>query len=154
MAYPQLPNAARGSPAAVGDGEMDGQAHRDDIRAELGGFFTGHAEGTVTGGSFAFDEDTLRGLVTDWLDLARTYQKSVNDAAYMAQVEGPGLDFASQAHAEAANASGRSYLAYLQQNGDYCLQQAQLFQNALDDYLGVEHRNVAAIDKSGPQAGI
>ena len=28
------------------------------------------------------------------------------------------------------------------------------FQNSLDDYLGVEHRNVAEINKSGPQAGI
>jgi hypothetical protein len=135
---------------------LDGQLHRDNIRSELGGFFaTGHTEGTITNGTFSFDEDTLNSLVTDWLDLATHYEDSINGSAYMAQVEGPGLDFASGAHAKTANASGRSYLDYLQQNQAYCTEQAQQFQNALDDYLGIEHRNVTEINKSGgPQAGI
>lgn len=30
-------------------------------------------------------------------------------------------------------------------------QQAQLFQDALNEYLGVEHTNVTDINKSGPQ---
>lgn len=129
--------------------------HRDHIRSELGGFFShGHAEDTVTSGGFAYDEDTLRSLVTDWLNLADSYRDSAENAARMVQVEGPGLDFASQAHANAANESGKSYLHYLVQNQAYCTQQAQLFQNALDDYLGVEYTNVAEINKSGSQAGI
>jgi hypothetical protein len=134
---------------------MDGQLHRDHIRSELGGFFsTGHAEGTITTGTFAFDEDALTGLVTDWLNLAKSYHESVHNAARIAQIEGPGHDFASGTHAVAANKSGQSYLDYLRHNRDYCGQQAQLFQNALDDYLGVEHKNVTEINKSGPQAGI
>jgi hypothetical protein len=52
---------------------LDGQLYRDHIRSELGGFFSqGHAEGTFTTGTFAYDEDTLRGLVGDWQDLAKS----------------------------------------------------------------------------------
>lgn len=134
---------------------MDGQLHRDHIRSELGGFFSqGHTEGAFTTGTFAYDEDTLRTLVTDWLELFHHYEQSRNAATNMAQVSGPGVDFASEAQANAANESAEAYRTYLQQNVDYCKQQAQLFQNSLDDYLGVEHRNVAEINKSGPQAGI
>lgn len=134
---------------------MDGELHRDHIRSELGGFFDqGHTQGTVTTGTFAYDEDTLRSLVQDWLAIADHYRESFVDATDMARVTGPGTDFASLAHADGANESGRSYVAYLQRNFDYCNEQAQLFQNALDDYLGIEHRNVTEINKSGPQAGI
>lgn len=134
---------------------MDGQLQKDHIRSELGGFFSqGHAEGSFTTGTFAYDEDTLRGLVTDWLDLSRHYSESMVKNARMAQVEAPGTDFASEAHANVATDSGKSYLTYLQQNRDHCNEQAQQFQNALDDYLGIEHRNVTEINKSGPKAGI
>ena len=134
---------------------MDGQLHRDHIRSELGGFFSqGHTEGAFTTGSFAYDEDTLRGLVGDWLAISRHYRDSYSASEEMAQVSGPGNDFASKAQANAANGSAGSYLAYVQRNADYCEQQAQLFQNALDDYLGIEHRNVIDINKTGPQAGI
>ncbi|HEY7592787.1 MAG TPA: hypothetical protein VH969_06495 [Actinophytocola sp.] len=134
---------------------MDGALHRDHIRSELGGFFgQGHAEGTVTTGTFAYDEDTLRGLVKDWLAIADHYRESMRDASKMAQVVGAGTDFASAAHANAASHSGKSYLSYLQQNRDYCTQQAQLCQDTLDSYLGVEHTNVSEINKSGPKAGI
>ena len=134
---------------------LDGQLHKDHIRAELGGFFSqGHAEGSVTTGTFAYDEDTLRDLVKDWLTISQHYRKSHTTATEMGQVSGPGADFASKAQATAANESAESYLSYLQRNADYCDQQAQLFQNALDDYLGIEHRNIVEINKSGPQAGI
>jgi len=134
---------------------MDGELHKQNIRSELSGFFTqGHTDGTVVNGRFEFDEGTLRGLVTDWLNLADHYGKSTLHANKMAQIDPPGEDLASGAHASVANASGQSYVAYIQQNQDYCIHQAQLFQNALDDYLGVEHRTVTEINKSGPRAGI
>jgi hypothetical protein len=134
---------------------MDGDLHKQNIRSELSGFFTqGHTEGTVTGGHFEYDEDTLRGLVTDWLTLAAHYERSVRNSDRMSQIQGPGTDFASRAQAEVANVSGMSYLNHLKTTREFCDQQAQLFQNALDDYLGVEHRNVTEINKSGPQAGI
>jgi len=128
---------------------------RDRISSELGGFFSqGHTEGTITTGTFAYDEDTLRSLVTDWLALTDHYRESVRNATSMIRVEGPGRDIASESHAAVANSSGESYVAYLQQNLSYCAEQAQQFQNALDDYVGVEHRNVTEINKSGPRAGI
>jgi hypothetical protein len=134
---------------------MDGELHKENIRSELSGFFTqGHTEGTIANGSFEFDEGAIRGMVTDWNDLAEHYSASLRGSAFMAQVDGPGLDFASEGQAKAANMSGRSYLEYLEQNRDFCLQQAQQFQYALDDYLGVEHKNETEINKSGPQAGI
>jgi hypothetical protein len=137
---------------------MDGQLQRDHIRSELGGFFSqGHAEGSFTTGTFAYDEDTLRSLVKDWLDLARSYSASKRDSRVMATVTGPGKDFASDAQAGAASAHGGAYTSYLDSNFTYCNDQAQLFQNALDDYLGIEHRNVTEINKSddrGPRPGI
>jgi hypothetical protein len=134
---------------------MDGELHKENIRSELSGFFTqGHTEGTIANGSFEFDEGAMRGLVTDWRNLADNYSKSITSATYMSQVVGPGSDFASAGQAQAANLSGEAYVRYLQQNYDYCQQQADLFQSALDDYLDVEHKNTTEINKPGPQAGI
>jgi hypothetical protein len=137
---------------------MDGQLHQDHIRSELGGFFSqGHAEGSFTTGTFAYDEDTLRSLVSDWMDLAKSYLDSQRAARNMTSVTGPGNDFASQAQADAATSHGAAYSGYLDTNYTYCTDQAQLFQDALDDYLGIEHRNVTEINRSGergPQPGI
>jgi hypothetical protein len=134
---------------------MDGQLYRDHIHSELGGFFSqGHAEGTFTTGTFAYDEDTLRGLVGDWQAISSHYQGSIAAATNMGRVSGPGTDFASEAQANASNNSAASYHAYLERNARYCDQQAQVFQNALDDYLGIEHRNVTEINKSGRSSGI
>jgi hypothetical protein len=97
----------------------------------------------------------MRSLIKSWLDLAYSYDDSRQNARTMAEVVGPGLDFASEQQAVAASKSGGAYLRYVSHNRDYCLNQAQLFQNALDDYLGIEHANVSGIDQSGePQAGI
>lgn len=116
-------------------------------------------QGAITTGTFEFDEATMRGLVEEWLALAEDYDTSFRDSDVLTSVEGPGLDFASHSHAEAANASGRAYREYLQRNREYCFEQAQLFQNALHDYLGIEHTNVTQIGDAGrpldgPQAGI
>jgi hypothetical protein len=127
---------------------MDGQLYRD-ANAKLGGIASGSTTGSITNGTFAYDEPTMRSLVTNWLDLADDYDLSLDESLRIAQVEGPGLDYASKAQADAANASGRAYLAYLEHNRDYCYEQAQLCQNALDDYLGVEHHNVKEINQSG-----
>jgi hypothetical protein len=123
---------------------MPGQLHRGaPVRA------TGTTEATITTGSFTYDEATLEGLVREWLDLAHDYAKSLRDSRDLVKVVGPGLDFASESVAVAANAYGKNYLAYLQSNRDYCFDQAQSCQNALDDYLGVERRNVTEIGQAG-----
>lgn len=128
---------------------------RDQIRSELGGFFSqGHTQGTVISGTFAYDEDELRQLVTRWLDLAESYQTSVSTTAPMTSVSGPGLEFASEGQANAANASGNSYREHLRTSYQYCVDQAQKCQDALDEYLGVEHHNVEKMIDAGPRAGI
>lgn len=132
---------------------MDSQSHRDAINADLAGMFSrGTTQGSVTGGSFAYTEPEMRAIITNWLDLADSYRQSQRNAEIMSRIEPPAHDFASQLHAAAANRSAESYQGYLKHNTDYCLQQAQLFQATLDDYLGVEHTNVTEMDKVDPQS--
>jgi hypothetical protein len=130
---------------------MDSQRHHDSITAELAGMFGNTTQGSFTTGGFSFSESQLRTIVTNYLDLAHSYEQSMDDTIGMKMVEGPGLDFASQSFADAANRSGRSLTESFMDARDYCLEQAQLCQNALDDYLGVEHTNITEINKQGPQ---
>jgi hypothetical protein len=133
---------------------------RHEVGAVLSNIAGASMQGTITTGGFSFDEPTLRSLITEWTELAEDYDSSFRESQHIARVVGPGLDYASKAQAEAANRSGRAYLEYLQHNRDYCYREAQLCQDALDDYLGVEHHVVTEISKSGqplddgPQQGI
>lgn len=99
-------------------------------------------------GSFSFDPDELQSLIRKWRELADDYADSVDKAERMATVQPPGNDFASEAQATAANDSGGSYLAYLRHNAQYCNDQADLFQTALNDYLGIEDTNATEFDKN------
>ena len=131
---------------------MDGQAHHDSINAQLTGMLTPHTtEGSITGGSFAFTESDMKTIIQNWLDLADSYRQSLTNAEVMSRILPPADDLASRFHAAAANRSAESYREYLEHNKEYCEQQAQLFQSALDDYLGVEDTNVIEIDKTAPQ---
>jgi len=102
--------------------------------------------GPSEGGTFVYDEATLRSLVTKWVELADHYHGSLNRTA-MGAVQPPGKDFASEAMAGSANSSGKAYMVYLTRNYWYCIRQAQLLQDTLDDYLGVEHHNVIEFTK-------
>lgn len=137
---------------------MNSQQHRDAITGELSGWFNSNTtEGTVTGGSFAFTEDQIRAVVKNYLDLADSYDEAITKALPMTTVDGPGLDFASGSFAIAANQSGESLVGSFKIARDYCREQAKIAQDALDDYLGVEHTNVTEINKQtpqGPTAGI
>lgn len=137
---------------------MDGQAYQDSIRSQLSGILsTSTTEGTVTGGKFAFSEDDLVRIRDNWQELARSYRKSFDAADTMSRIDPPAEDMASKFHANAANESGKAYRIYLEHNWKYCVDQAQLFHDALADYLGVEHTNVEVLDNTdqdGPQAGV
>jgi hypothetical protein len=116
------------------------------------GITGGTTEGTITTGGFAYDEATLNDLIKEWIGLADDYDRSYRQSRMLERVVGPGKDFASESVAKAANSYGKAYLIYLKQNKDYCINQAQLCQNALDDYLGIERRNVAELYQSGQAA--
>jgi hypothetical protein len=137
---------------------MGDQPQQDNIDAQLGSMLrTNTTQGTVTGGSFAFTEPEMLTIIKNWRDLARSYTNSMRSADLMSRIEPPADDFASRLHAAAANQSGKSYGDYLRHNADYCTQQADLFQNALDDYLDIDHNNATEINKTtpqGPQPGI
>ncbi|MGB3441834.1 MAG: hypothetical protein WBA97_24075 [Actinophytocola sp.] len=108
-----------------------------------------------TGGGFAYDEATLRSLVTKWTELADRYLASSKRVSTDAIIP-PGLDFASKGQAEASTNANKAYYQYVVTNYWYCVKQAQLLQDTLDDYLDQEHQSVIEINKSGPgpQAGI
>jgi hypothetical protein len=128
-----------------------GQTHRDNIESQLGGMFTTHTtEGTITGGTFTYNESDMRTITNNWRDLSRSYDDSLDRAHRLARIEPPAEDFASRAHAAAANRSGDSYKHYLEHNRDYCAQQADLCQQALDHYLGIEQTNTTEINNTAP----
>jgi hypothetical protein len=129
---------------------MTGELRRG---APIRGVIGGATEGTITTGGFTYDEATLTGLVKEWIGLADDYANSLRESERLTLVKGPGLDFASTGVANAANLYGRAYLKYLQENHDYCIGQAQLCQNALDDYLGIERRNVTELYGSSQSSG-
>jgi hypothetical protein len=126
-------------------------------RDMLGGIANGSVQGS---GGFAFDEQTMRDLVRDWYALADHYAASRLTSHRMAMVVGPGLDHASASQARATNAHGAAYLSYLRHNEKYCLEQARVFEDALNDYLVAEGRNVVDIRAAdrralpGPPTGI
>jgi hypothetical protein len=114
-----------------------------------------------TTGNFAYTPDQVRDIIKGFLDLAESYRNSLVNARVMASVEAPGLEYASESHAVAARAMGEGYLKSITDSYHYCLAQAQKFQDTLDDYLGLEHHNVARLnragspdDHAGPQDGI
>lgn len=132
------------------------EPHYEAIRSSLSGISSGSITGAFTTGSFAFTPEQMRDIITRWTNLAESYARSANTAVALANVEGPGVEYASQSHASVANESGRAYLRSLEEKWRYCLAQAQKFQDTLDDYLGVEHRNADIIKNAGagPRDGI
>jgi hypothetical protein len=154
LSYRAFGNVTQGQ----GEDQVSGEPHRDAIKAQLAGMVTSNTtEGAFTNGNFAFSESEMRTIINNWLDLAKSYSDSIDQSHSMRIVVGPGRDFASHMFAAAANQSGEAYRNYLSNNRDYCQQQAQLFQDSLDTYLGVEHTNVTEINKSdqqGPQPGV
>ena len=110
--------------------------------------------GASTAGSFSFTPDQLRDLVEEWMELAADYDRSLWNAEALQQVNGPGNEYASEGLATVASSSGGAYVRSLHEKYQYCLGQAQKLQDALDDYLGMEHHNIAVIGKTGPQDGI
>ncbi|HYQ67671.1 hypothetical protein [Actinophytocola sp.] len=129
----------------------NGQAHHANIQTQLGGMFTTHTtDGTITGGTFTYNESDMRTIINNWRELADSYDNSLDRAHRLARIEPPAEDFASRAHAAAANRSGDSYKHYVEHNRDYCSQQADLCQKALDHYLGIEQNNTIEISKTAP----
>jgi hypothetical protein len=113
----------------------------------------GPAPAESASGGFAYDEATLTSLVTKWTELADRYLASSRRVS-TDQITPPGLDFASKGQAEASTNATKAYYEYVVRNYWYCIEQAQLMQDTLDDYRGREHHSVIEFTKAGPQAGI
>ena len=106
-----------------------------------------------TTGGFAYDEATLTSLVTKWTELADRYLASSRRVS-PGPIAPSDLDFASKAQADASTNATKAYYEYVVRNYWYCVKQAQLLQDTLNDYRGQEHESVIEFTRSGPQAGI
>ena len=109
----------------------------------------GPAGATGTSGTFTFVPDEVRVIIQDWIDLAAEYDESIENADQIVRVQPPGDEYASEYHARRTSESGRLYVESLIQKQDYCYSQAQKFQDALHDYLGVDRESVHDIARSG-----
>lgn len=99
-------------------------------------------------GKFTFSPDEIRAVITDWMTLGDEYTPSIATAKTMVVVAPPGDEYASQAHAERTNESGTRYVESLKQKQKYCYDQAQKFQDALHDYLGIERVNIRRMESA------
>jgi putative methionine-R-sulfoxide reductase with GAF domain len=122
---------------------------RDRIAVELTNFATGTTQGTLPGGGFTFDPDTIRQVINNYKDLADSYDESVRDARPMAMLTPSADEFVSESFAAKANASGTSYIAYCQHYAGFYLREAQKCQDALDAYFGVEEHTVVELGNAG-----
>src|SRR6266498_3223988 len=123
---------------------MDSQGDR--IFVQLRKFSDG--TGTFQGGSYTFDPDTIRQVINNYKDLADSYDESRQNAGRMTKVAPPANEFVSEAFAEAANASGESYVAYCEYYKDFFLREAQKCQDALDTYLGADEQTIIDLGKT------
>jgi hypothetical protein len=139
---------------------LDVQADHS-VASILVGITAHPATGSFAPGTFSYTPDQMREIIKTFLDLADSYRNSLVNAHAMANVEAPGLEFASAFHAADARAMGEDYLRSIHDSWQYCLTQAQKFQDTLDGYTGLEHHSVAQLnqagapdDQSAPQAGV
>lgn len=101
-------------------------------------------------GQFTFVPDEVRAIVKDWIELAREYDHSIRNADQLVViVEPPGKDQASEFYVQRTGTAVTMYAESLIQKQEYCYNQAQKFQDALNDYLGVERQSVRNITSSG-----
>jgi hypothetical protein len=111
-------------------------------------------------GSFSYTPEALRDLITEWSNLEEDYRSSVVNAAQLAQIDGPGTEYASKGHGSVASSAGQAYLDSLQERVEYCQKQVDKLQDTLNSYLGVEQGNTSMINRAGssqaeaPQGGI
>ena len=144
------PHLQLSPPAAGGGGEVGGGAWQV-LESNLEQVASGSGTGS---GHFAYDPDQIRDIIKGWNELATEYQESRTSNQQLAEIEGPGKDFASGGHATVANSSGSSYLASLEKSTVYCQAQAVKFQKALDEMLGVDSEQAAKVSKADQDGGI
>ncbi len=112
----------------------------------VAGAYGGGGDG---GAGFEYDEETLRELMHEWNDLANEFRDDQQSAQLMAQVQAPGLEYASEGNAEQIRSSGLALLATLDERERYCRSMAKKFEAALGRYAATEDANYAEIKQTG-----
>jgi gas vesicle protein len=97
------------------------------------------------GGHFSYQPDQLRAIIKDWDDIAASYETDISTARIMTRVKGPGSEQASESLAETASTSGTNLVKSLEAELKYCETQRKKFQDALNEYTGVEETNTGSM---------
>jgi hypothetical protein len=105
--------------------------------------------GSGGGPGFKYDRATLEQLAKDWNDMANEFQDDQARARYLAQTEGPGLEYASGGNAEQIRKSGQALLATLTEREQYCRAMANKFRSALGKYASADDTHSAEIKQTG-----
>ncbi|WP_158303029.1 MULTISPECIES: hypothetical protein [Prauserella] len=90
--------------------------------------------GPNTGPGFAFDAEQLKALANKWDDLADKFRNARVRAEMLNEVNGPGLEYASEGNAERVRSSARELARALQQRTRYCEDMAERFRAANSAY--------------------
>jgi hypothetical protein len=105
---------------------------------------------TSSGGAgFKYDVATLRELMNDWNAMANEFQDDQTRARYLAQTQGPGLEYASEGNADQIRKSGKALLTTLTEREEYCRAMANKFRTALGKYASTEDSHSTAIKQTG-----
>ncbi|MET8994993.1 hypothetical protein [Amycolatopsis sp. NPDC004169] len=85
----------------------------------------------------------------EWNDLANEFKHDQEQAATLARVKGPGLEYASGGNAEKIQQSGEALLATLASREEFCRNMAAKFQAALGKYARAEDEHTTEITQTG-----
>ena len=110
----------------------------DDSGIAGGAAFGGVIRGKVNGPGYAFTEEQLQALVTNWEDLADTFLDGQRDARRIAEAEGPGAEYASGDNAQLVRASGQALWDTLVAREKFCRNEAEKTRAAMGKYANAE----------------
>ncbi|KFU80737.1 hypothetical protein BB31_14340 [Amycolatopsis lurida NRRL 2430] len=110
---------------------------------------TGGSYGTPVpaGAGFKYDEATLHELVKEWNDLAQEYRDDLVDAEFIAKVEPPGREYASEDNATITRQSGQALVDALNQRVAYCKNMAAKYVAALGKYATADEHARTVINQ-------
>ncbi|MEU6646229.1 PE domain-containing protein [Saccharomonospora sp. NPDC046836] len=128
---------------------VDESAQNKD-KANPAGWVEQIGQATNQLGSFAYDEGTLTRIADRWQLIADRCRDAIGEAMPLTKVVGPGLDLASGAMADKANASGQAYLNMMKSMRAYCQTQADHCRKALGTYTEHEDETAATARSLNP----
>ncbi|RZQ62070.1 hypothetical protein [Amycolatopsis suaedae] len=101
------------------------------------------------GPGFALAPDELVSIANEWESLADLFTRAREHTGAMAEVEGPGLEYASTDNAKMIKQSGVLADQSLEGRVQYCLDQAAKFRAAAGKYAAAEDDAKGEVESKG-----